>query len=90
MASTLGAAQMLAELKVGSNLDKVSSTLVSDCYEELSTSITYSCAHLGTMGVMRGTLPLGTTETERLGPYRAWIAALGDMVSYMYRVIFNE
>ena len=26
MASTLGAAQMLAELKVGSNLDKVSST----------------------------------------------------------------
>ena len=34
------------------------------------------------MGVMRGTLPLGTTETERLGPYSAWIAALGEeMVS---------
>ena len=35
------------------------------------------------MGVMRGTLPLGTTETERLGPYRAWIAALGEEMVIM-------
>ena len=40
------------------------------------------------MGVMRGTLPLGTTETERLGPYSAWIAALGEeMVSYVSKVV---